>query len=95
MNDTLEFDGIVNFSAFINPLTDLKKEIPQLGVLCDLGQSLSRGCNCNKNKRRLHAEKAYENILNYLSDDDVSIIKGALNANKITFKQNGSIVKEI
>ena len=32
MNNVLEFDGIVDFSAFINPLAELKKEIPQLSV---------------------------------------------------------------
>ena len=95
MNNVLQFDGIVNFSAFINPLTELKRQVPQLSVLCDLGQSLGRGCNCNKNKRKQHAEKAYENILNYLSDKDVSIIKGSLEADKIVFKLNGITVKEI
>ena len=95
MNDLLEFEGIVSFSSFINPLSDLKRQVPQLSVLCDLGQSLNKGCNCNKKKRREHANKAYENILNYLSDEDVSIIKGKLEADKIIFKLNGIIVKEV
>ena len=94
-NKILEFDSIDSFSSFINPLQTLKQKIPQLEVLCTLGQSLTRACNCNKNKRRQHANKAYENILNYLSDKDVSIIKGSLEADKIVFKLNGIIVKEI
>ena len=95
MNNVLEFDGIVDFSAFIHPLAELKKEIPRLSVLCNLGQSLTRSCNCNQNKRKQHADKAYENILNYLTDKDVSLMKGKLQANKIIFKLNGQLIKEI
>jgi hypothetical protein len=94
MNKELVFEDIVNFSISINPLLDLKKKVPQLDVLCSLGQSLTRGCNCNKKKRREHAEKAYKNILNYLNEDDVNILKSELNTEKIIFKLNGSIILE-
>ena len=94
MHKELIFDGIINFSAFINPLIDLKKKIPQLEVLCKLGQSLTRGCRCNKQKRKEHAEKAYKNILNYLSEEDVNILKSELNTEKIIFKLDSIIISE-
>lgn len=94
MNKELIFEDIVNFSISINPLLDLKKKVPQLDVLCNLGQSLTRGCNCNKKQRREHAEKAYKNILNYLSEDDVNILKSALGTEKIIFKLNEDIILE-
>jgi hypothetical protein len=94
MHKELIFKDIVNFSAFINPLANLKQKVPQLEVLCNLGQSLTRGCNCNKKQRKEHAEKAYKNILNYLNEDDVNILKSELNTEKIIFELNGDIILE-
>jgi hypothetical protein len=94
MRKELIFDGIINFSAFINPLVDLKQKVPQLEVLCNLGQSLTRGCRCNKQKRKEHAEKAYENILNYLSEEDVNTLKSELNTEKVIFKLDKIIILE-
>ena len=94
MHKELIFDGIINLSAFINPLVDLKQRIPQLEVLCKLGQALTRGCRCNKKRRKEHAEKAYENILNYLSEKDVNILKSELNTEKIIFKLDNIIILE-
>jgi len=91
----LEFDGIVNFSARITDNKKLLKEVPTLEVLAKLGQSLGKGCRCNLRKRRRSADESYKNILNYLSEKDVLIIKEALNASKITFKLNSLTILDI
>ena len=92
---TLEFNGIVNFSARITDNKKLLKKVPTLEVLAKLGQSLGKGCRCNLKKRRKSADEAYKNILNYLSEEDVSSIKEALNANKIIFKLNNLTILNI
>tara|TARA_R110002051_G_scaffold291319_2_gene355266 strand:- start:506 stop:802 length:297 start_codon:yes stop_codon:yes gene_type:complete len=91
----LEFNGIVNFSARITDNKKLLKEVPTLEVLAKLGQSLGRGCRCNLRKRRRNADESYKNILNYLSEKDVLIIKEALNASKIIFKLNNLTILDI
>jgi hypothetical protein len=91
----LEFNGIVNFSARIIDNKELLKKVPTLEVLAKLGQSLGRGCRCNLKKRRKSADEAYENILNYLSQEDVLSIKEALNTNKIIFKLNNLTILDI
>jgi len=98
MNDeskALEFRSVVNFSAQIINNKELLKKVPTLEVLAKLGQSLGKGCRCNLKKRRKSADEAYENILNYLSEEDVSLIKEALGADKITFKLNDLTILNI
>ena len=90
-----EFNGISELSLRIIDNKPLLKEIPTLEILAKLGQSLGRGCRCNLQDRRRKADEAYKNILNYLTEEQVLLIKHTLNANKIIFKLNNLTILEI
>jgi len=90
-----QFNGISELSLRIVDNKPLLKEIPTLEILAKLGQSLGRGCRCNLQERRRKADEAYKNILNYLTEDQVQLIKQTLHANKIVFKLKNLTVLEI
>ena len=90
-----QFNGISEFSLRIVDNKPLLKEVPTLEILAKLGQSLGRGCRCNLQDRRRKADQAYKNILNYLTEEQVLLIKHALSANKIIFKLNDLTILEI
>jgi hypothetical protein len=90
-----QFNGISELSLRIVDNKPLLKEVPTLEILAKLGQSLGRGCRCNLRERREKADEAYKNILNYLTEDQVQLIKQALHANKIIFKLKNLTILEI